>query len=195
MTSARPAVLIGGGLLGLALLGLLASRTAPARALLGTDDDDDGGDVSRLPPGPAREKRPGLLAGLTAPAQAAAARLDALAQAEGLPALTWTSGRRSTLEQAAAMLGKVARGEDLYALYRSARPTLDALMAASRTPAAWAEVLQRFPPLSRHLAGEGLDVRRWGFTPAELYRLGELAIAAGWGRALLESDHLHLQMP
>ena len=44
-------------------------------------------------------------------------------------------------------------------------------------------------------AGEALDVRRWGLTSAQLYRLGELAIAAGFGRALLESDHLHLQMP
>ena len=142
----------------------------------------------------ATEKRAGILAGLTAPTRAAAERLALAADAEGIP-VTWTSGRRSTLEQAGAMLAKVARGEDLFDLYRSAHDTLRKLYAAPRTAQAWAAILDASPPLSRHLAGEALDVRRWGLTSAQLYRLGELAIAAGFGRALLESDHLHLQMP
>lgn len=173
-------------------VGVLAALAALSAQAADTRGDDMAAD--RLPPGPAREKRPGILDSLTPTARAAAVELDRLAQAAGLPALTWTSGRRTNLEQAAAMLGKVSRGENLFDLYKSAHETLDALFAAERTPAAWAAVLATRPPLSRHMVGEAVDVRRWGLTSGELYRLGELAIAAGWRRALLESDHLHLQL-
>lgn len=177
-----------------ALLSVLALGAVALLSATAADTRDDDMTGERLPPGPAREKRPGILDSLTPTARAAAVELDRLAQAAGLPALTWTSGRRTNLEQAAAMLGKVSRGENLFDLYKSAHETLNALFAAERTPAAWAAVLATRPPLSRHMVGEAVDVRRWGLTSGELYRLGELAIAAGWRRALLESDHLHLQL-
>ena len=138
------------------------------------------------------EKTPGLLEGLTPATRAAALRWAELAAAEGLT-LTLTSGRRSAVQQAKAMLAKVARGEDLYRLYRSAGDTLDRLFAAPRDIDAWAWVLDD-EPISAHQEGEAVDARRWGMTEAQLYRLGELAIAAGFRRALLESDHLHAQM-
>jgi len=142
------------------------------------------------------EKRGGLLDGLTPRTREAALKLAQLAAAEGLPDLMWTSGRRSTIEQAGAMLYKLQKWgpDELFSVYKSSRSTIDRLLAAPRTPAAWASILADAPPLSKHLAGEAVDVRRWGFTAEQLYRLGELAIAAGFGRALLEKDHLHLQL-
>jgi len=143
--------------------------------------------------GSALEKRPGILASLSSRAAAAAQELARLAAAEGLP-LLFTSGRRTPLDQAAAMIDKVRRGEDLRNLYRSAGATLDRLFAAPRTAAAWASILAAAPPISRHLTGDALDIRTAGLTDAQVYRLGELAIAAGFARALRESDHLHVQL-
>jgi hypothetical protein len=143
--------------------------------------------------GSALEKRPGILASLSAGAAAAAQELARLAAAEGLP-LTFTSGRRSALDQAAAMLAKLRRGEDLRSLYRSAAATLDRLFAAPQTAAAWAAIIAAAPPISRHLSGDAVDIRTAGLTDAQVYRLGELAIAAGFARALRESDHLHVQL-
>lgn len=143
--------------------------------------------------GSALEKRPGILASLSSRAAAAAQELARLAAAEGLP-LLFTSGRRTPLDQASAMLDKVRRGEDLRSLYRSAGATLDRLFAAPRTAAAWASILAAAPPISRHLTGDAADIRTAGLTDAQVYRLGELAIAAGFARALRESDHLHVQL-
>jgi hypothetical protein len=143
--------------------------------------------------GSALEKRPGILASLSSGAAAAAQELARLAAAEGLP-LLFTSGRRTPLDQASAMLDKVRRGEDLRSLYRSAGATLDRLFAAPQTTAAWASILAAAPPISRHLTGDAADIRTAGLSDAQVYRLGELAIAAGFGRALRESDHLHVQL-
>lgn len=142
------------------------------------------------------EKRTGILDGLTPATRTAALRLAQLAEAEGLPDLTWTSGRRSVAEQAAAMLRKLKLygATDLRSVYASRLDTVERLLRAAPTVEAWAAILADEPPMSRHLAGEAVDLRRWGFTAAQLYRLGELAIAAGFGRALLEVDHLHLQL-
>ena len=137
------------------------------------------------------EKVPGILDSLTPAAREAANRLATFARAEGIP-LLWTSGRRSPRAQAAAMLAKVDRGEDLRRLYRSAGATLDKLFAAPRDVDAWADILAAYP-ISAHQRGDAGDIRRRGLTPAQLRRLGELAIEAGWRRALLESDHLHVQ--
>jgi len=141
----------------------------------------------------ALEKRPGILASLSARAAAAAQELARLAALEGLP-LTFTSGRRSPLDQAAAMLAKLRRGEDLRALYRSSAATIDRLFAAPQTAAAWAPIIAAAPPVSKHLSGDALDIRTAGLTDAQVYRLGELAIAAGFARALREGDHLHVQL-
>jgi hypothetical protein len=138
------------------------------------------------------EKSPGILDSMTPRARAAADALGVLATAEGIP-VTWTSGRRSARAQAAAMIAKLDRGEDLRALYRSAGATLDKLLAAPRTVDAWAPILEA-APISAHQRGDAGDVRRWDLSAAQLRRLGELAIQAGWRRALLESDHLHLQL-
>lgn len=92
------------------------------------------------------------------------------------------------------MLAKLRRGEDLRALYRSADATIDALLAAPQTAAAWGQIIAAAPPLSKHLSGDAVDLRTAGLTDAQIYRLGELAIAAGFTRALRESDHLHVQL-
>ena len=168
---------------------ILLAIGAGVLALLTTGQTDDGGNVYA-------EKRGGILDSLTDRARAAALNFAAAAEAEGLPPVIFTSGRRTALEQAAAMLYKLTRWgpPELFTTYKSSRSTIDALLAAPRNPAAWASILEQRPPLSKHLAGEAVDVRRWGYTDAQLYRLGELAIAAGFGRALLEKDHLHLQL-
>jgi hypothetical protein len=139
-----------------------------------------------------QEKTPGIIEGLSDAARAAALRWAELAGLEGME-LVFTSGRRSAGQQAAAMLGKVNRGEDLRALYRSAGDTLDWLESVPRDVDAWAWVLEQ-APISAHQRGDAVDARRWGFSASQLKRLGELAIAAGFRRALLESDHLHAQL-
>lgn len=143
--------------------------------------------------GSALEKRPGILSSLSARAAAAAQELARLAAAEGLP-LLFTSGRRTPLDQAAAMLDKVRRGENLRTLYRSAGATLDRLFAAPQTTSAWASIIAGAPAISRHLTGDAADIRTAGLSDAQVYRLGELAIAAGFTRAVRESDHLHVQL-
>lgn len=152
-----------------------------------------GGAVTGASLSAALEKRPGILASLSTRAAAAAQELARLAAAENLP-LLFTSGRRTPLDQAAAMLDKVRRGENLRTLYRSAGATLDRLFAAPQTTAAWASIIAAAPPISRHLTGDAADIRTAGLTDAQIYRLGELAIAAGFARALRESDHLHVQL-
>lgn len=142
--------------------------------------------------GSMEEKRPGILEGLSPTARAAALRWAELAAAEGMN-LIFTSGRRSALEQARAMLYKVDQGENLYQLYTSAGATLNELFDLPRTPETWAAVLDE-APISAHQRGDAVDVRRWGLSAAQLYRLGELAVQAGFRRALLERDHLHAQL-
>lgn len=110
----------------------------------------------------------------------------------GLPMITVTSARRSAEWQADAMLNKVARGEDITKLYRSSAGTIRQLLALPRTVEAWAPVL-RATPVSDHQRGRAVDVRRWGYTDAQLQQLQQLAQRSGW-RTLLESDHLHLEL-
>lgn len=139
------------------------------------------------------EKTPGILDSLTPKARAAADALALLAEAEGLPPIVWTSGRRSARSQAAAMIYKVNAGENIRKIYTSAGPTLDRLFAVPMTVDDWAPILEA-APISAHQRGDGADLRRWDMTAAELRRMQELAIEAGWRRTLLERDHLHLQL-
>lgn len=150
-------------------------------ALLGRRTGDD-----------VQEKRPGILEGLSDTARAAAVRWAELASAEGVE-LTFTSGRRTALEQAKAMLYKVDQGENLYDLYTSAGQTLNELYDLPRSAQAWAAVLSE-APISAHQRGDAVDVRRWGLSREQLWRLGELAVQAGFRRVLLERDHLHAQL-
>lgn len=140
----------------------------------------------------ASEKYPGILNSLSGRAAAAANELSRRAEIEGLP-LTFTSGRRGALEQAGLMMRKLQRGEDLMRLYGNS-PIVAELLAGANDTARWAEILARSPPVSKHQTGDAIDVRTAGLTAGQIYRLGELAILAGFGRALRESDHLHLQL-
>lgn len=140
----------------------------------------------------ATEKYPGILSSLSGRAAAAAAELSRRAEIEGLP-VTFTSGRRGALEQAGLMLRKLQRGEDLMRLYGGS-PIVAELLAGPIDTARWAEILAQSPPVSKHQTGDAIDVRTAGLTSGQIYRLGELAIFAGFGRALRESDHLHLQL-
>ena len=142
--------------------------------------------------GTVEEKTPGILEGLSDTARAAALRWAELASAEGME-VTFTSGRRTALEQAKAMLYKVDQGENLYDLYTSAGATLNELFDLPRSAQAWAAVLSE-APISAHQRGDAIDVRRWGLSKEQLWRLGELAVQAGFRRTLLEQDHLHAQL-
>lgn len=116
------------------------------------------------------------------------------AAAEGIP-VTVTSGRRDPTRQAAAMLAKVARGEDLRSLYRDKRQ-IDRLLSLPRDPSVWAIEIARSAaagsPLSSHLSGRAFDLRIRGLDDQAVGRL--LAIAQGAARrAILEPDHIHVE--
>lgn len=138
------------------------------------------------------EKSAGLVDSLDAEARARFLSFAGEVLRAGLPMVTVTSARRSPEWQADAMLNKVARGEDITKLYRSSAAIIRQLLALPRTVAAWAPVLAA-TPVSDHQRGRAVDVRRWGYTDAQLQQLQQLAQRSGW-RTLLESDHLHLEL-
>jgi hypothetical protein len=121
-------------------------------------------------------------------------RIGAAAAAEGIP-VTVTSGRRDPVRQAAAMLAKVARGEDLRSLYRD-KGQIDRLLSLPRDVAAWAAEIARSAtagrPLSSHLSGRAFDLRTRDLSDRQVARLVEIAAAAG-RRAILEPDHIHVE--
>jgi hypothetical protein len=121
-------------------------------------------------------------------------RIGTAAAAEGIP-VTATSGRRDPARQAAAMLAKVARGEDLRALYRD-KGQIDRLLSLPRDVAAWAAEIARSAaagrPLSSHLSGRAFDLRTRDLSDRQVARLVEIAAAAG-RRAILEPDHIHVE--
>lgn len=106
-----------------------------------------------------------------------------------------TSAVRTPTEQASAMLSKVKRGEDLYALYGQ-DDLLDELFQAPQNTADWAQVLQgqvdRGRYISRHMRRDALDLRTRNLNQSQVRTLIEVARAGGVD-ALLESDHLHLE--
>lgn len=110
---------------------------------------------------------------------------------------TITSGIRTPDAQAAAMLSKVQRGEDLHALYK-ADNIIDELMASGRDAKQWSAIIAKYLAqgikLSDHLhAGSGphaVDVR---LQNADfLAKLTTAAQAAGY-RVVSEPDHYHLE--
>jgi len=108
-----------------------------------------------------------------------------------------TSWTRTPERQAAAMLAKVDRGEDLFALYRN-DAAIAALMNADRNVDTWAGIIDAWTdagqPLSRHLDGYGTDIRTRDLGPGQVARLIRVARAMG-GNPVLESDHLHIGWP
>lgn len=133
---------------------------------------------------------------LTPDAAGKLAIIAASAGAEGIP-VTATSGRRDSVRQAAAMIAKVQRGEDLRALYRD-KSQIEELLSGPRTVDVWADTIRRYAdagrPLSSHLSGRAVDLRIRDLTPGQIDRLRALALAGGARRAILEPDHLHLEL-
>jgi len=108
-----------------------------------------------------------------------------------------TSWTRTPQAQAAAMLAKLERGENLYDLYRN-DAAIRALMNADRNLASWASIIDAWTqsgrPLSRHLDGYGTDIRTRNLRPDQIARLMTTARAMG-ANPVLESDHLHIGWP
>lgn len=104
-----------------------------------------------------------------------------------------TSTIRSPQQQAAAMLAKVDRGENLAALYGDDAQIRE-LLAADRDQ--WAGIIQRYAsqgfPLSYHLTGDAFDVRIRDRSAAEIDAMIAAVEQAGWD-PVLESDHLHVE--
>ena len=119
-----------------------------------------------------------------------------LSQRSGVP-IVITSWTRTPEAQAAAMLAKLERGENLYDLYRN-DAAIRALMNADRNLATWASIIDAWTeagrPLSRHLDGYGTDIRTRNLRPDQIARLMTTARAMG-GNPVLESDHLHVGWP
>lgn len=131
---------------------------------------------------------PGTLAWLRLYAQAAAGK--------GIP-VTATSGRRDPRRQAAAMLAKVERGEDLNKLYRDDEQ-INELLQGARTVDRWAAVINGYTnkgrPISNHLSGKAVDIRTRDWTKLQLEQAAALAVAMKAKRAIIESDHLHIEV-
>ena len=125
---------------------------------------------------------------------AAMAFYHRVACAWGQP-LTMTSGRRSYVAQADAMARKVSRGENLRQLYRD-REQIDALLELPVGD--WPGELRRWAeagrPLSSHLGGRAFDLRSRDMTDGQLQKLSALVGQLG-GRAVVESDHIHVEIP
>ena len=101
-----------------------------------------------------------------------------------------TSGLRSPMAQAEAMLDKVRRGENLHALYRNDQ-LIDDLLKLPRTATAWAAVLA-VRPVSSHQSGKAFDVRTRDRSSSEVAAMKSIA-AELRGSGLIESDHLHIE--
>lgn len=114
----------------------------------------------------------------------------------GIP-VTITSGKRDARRQAKAMLAKVDRGEDLHALYRDDEQIAD-LLNGPRTVERWTETIERYAAMGRgvsnHLSGRAADVRSRDWTPEQLRAAAALATKMGAKRAIIESDHLHIEV-
>lgn len=125
-------------------------------------------------------------------------RLEVLADRVAPLTITITSGRRDPRRQAAAMIAKVKRGEDLAKLYRGAAADgrLSRLLALPLDPEAWAAEIDAQAragrPISLHLTQRAADLRSRDWTRAELDRVVAEARRLGFS-AVIESDHLHLQ--
>lgn len=112
----------------------------------------------------------------------------------GFP-LTVTSSGRSPEDQASAMLTKVNRyGTGSLSIYAD-KALIARLLALPRDAAAWAALVRSDGMrLSRHLWGGALDLRTRDLTSAQVSQLSAAVTATG-GKALVEQDHLHADLP
>lgn len=128
--------------------------------------------------------------------------LDQLADRSGVR-FTVTSGVRTAAEQARAMqakrdrqlAGSTAESDDLLALYADD----EAIQILLANPySAWATLIQAWADrgryLSRHLTGRAVDIRIKDLSTEQRAAL-ERATMDLSGRALMESDHLHIDIP
>lgn len=126
--------------------------------------------------------------------------------AQGIP-VTVTSGVRTAAAQAAAMLAKAQRkdggssswSDDLNQLYAKALgPQISQLLASGRSLATWTALIDGWARsgiyLSDHMRGNALDIRTSGLTAAQKSTLQAAARTAGASSAVLESDHLHVEI-
>lgn len=136
--------------------------------------------------------------------EAAGPLLDRLAALLGFT-VEVTSGIRSPWAQASAMAGKIQRGDNLYALYSQDDLVSEILAAVGSTLApdieSMAAVIEdqvdRGRYVSRHLRGDGLDLRTTGGGSSRLSddQITQLKAALDtlgldW---LDEGDHIHLE--
>jgi hypothetical protein len=111
--------------------------------------------------------------------------------------LVVTDGLRSPYDQAQRMLSILNKqGEDyLKRLYRRSEKYIVALLAMPRNQSAWggaiAEFVSRGIYLSRHMRGDALDLRCWGWSDADRIKVAEAAESLG-ARVTLETDHIHV---
>lgn len=111
------------------------------------------------------------------------------------------SGERDALEQAQAMLTKLAAGGagELRRLYRDDQ-AVEELLHLPRTADAWASRIQALAEegrmLSRHMRGAAVDLRTRGLTADQVEEL-KAAVRALGGRTLQEGapPHLHVDLP
>lgn len=126
--------------------------------------------------------------------------------ARGIP-ITVTSGVRTASAQAAAMLAKAQRkdggssawSDDLTQLYAKALgPQISQLLASGRSLATWTALIDGWARsgiyLSDHMRGNALDIRTSGLTAEQKSNLRDAALASGASNAVLESDHLHVEI-
>ncbi len=112
--------------------------------------------------------------------------------------LVVTSGTRTAEAQAQALKAKRDRGEDLTQLYRRGEgPAIVAeLLAAPNEVEPMRAIVQRWADrgvfMSRHMRGDAIDLRTRGYTSGQVQRMARVAEALG-ARALIESNHLHLE--
>ncbi len=95
------------------------------------------------------------------------------------------------------MLAKVERGEDLHALYRDDEQ-IGELLQGARTVDRWAAVIDGYTnrgrPISNHLSGKAVDIRTRDWSRTQLQEAAALAVAMKAKRAIIESDHLHIEV-
>ena len=107
-----------------------------------------------------------------------------------------TSATRTPERQAAALVVKRKRGEDLRRLYRANSDIAAALMAAPNTTAAMGAIIRRYMEqgryLSRHMRGDAVDFRSRNLNQGQIQRVMDAAVRLG-AKPLLESDHLHIE--
>ena len=93
------------------------------------------------------------------------------------------------------MARKLERGENLRQLYRD-KEQINALLSLSVSD--WPAELRRWSeagrPLSSHLGGRAFDLRSRDMTEGQLQKLAALIGQLG-GRAVIESDHMHVEIP